>query len=692
MSDEQPTKPKKSVGFAPLPEDDLKEHHKVIKDREAEELKSNPFHKVPPELAYLEKKKTLGPQPIARPKQKAIAPYNGPILGNLRNKPIKDISFINKTTELNFHYPTISLPISDTHLLIDVKYALLNSNDISKIYKYILNLSGTYICLGYEFSGVIVDVGSKLRDQYQKGDFVVGITDPNDRKGSLATELVISPNRDVVLVVTQEDLDHLNGIDITLDFGSEDYSNYEVGSNVSSVLNHEDDMLNIGVDLRHLESKVKAPKAPETPPKVANLETESPTLESATADLEDTLDQITLDNPYSEIPLDANDSKTSDVAKTEPNDTNTEDTDAKDTDTKDTDAKVTENAIATPAGPSKPKSPKALEVYQMNSLAKLSAFPSLYCRAKEVLSHLSPDLTTANILINGADSNLGFTLIQILNSDLYSFNKLNLILTIREKSYKYMENFVQLFTQGKYYDPSKITKISLITHDIFPSYQEHLILPGEKVLVKYKKHDLFTAQIIEALFKTQYYDDDQLISKSNFAKYRLDLFVDIVGCKKFFQKAVNWKNLDGLRLAIHNHTATSLSDLFTGSVNEPFLVKLLKPKKQGSSLVSCCRFATPEPTYAMDKLLDFYSEALTVNPWAAKWSSNIFNSFTAYNYHEALELRIKKEWVLEGLSMLKQDRLKFRIDEYSDWRINFKKAVSNIRVDDGKIVFKVEDF
>ena len=56
---------KKSVGFAAAPEEDLKEHHKVLKQKEEIKLKSSPFHKIPAELAYLEKRNSkIDPKPI----------------------------------------------------------------------------------------------------------------------------------------------------------------------------------------------------------------------------------------------------------------------------------------------------------------------------------------------------------------------------------------------------------------------------------------------------------------------------------------------------------------------------------------------------------------------------------------------------------------------------------------------------
>ena len=62
----QDIKPKKkSVGFAAAPEEDLKEHHKVLKQKEEIKLKSSPFHKIPAELAYLEKRNSkIDPKPI----------------------------------------------------------------------------------------------------------------------------------------------------------------------------------------------------------------------------------------------------------------------------------------------------------------------------------------------------------------------------------------------------------------------------------------------------------------------------------------------------------------------------------------------------------------------------------------------------------------------------------------------------
>ncbi|ODV80567.1 uncharacterized protein CANTADRAFT_48347 [Suhomyces tanzawaensis NRRL Y-17324] len=582
MKDPESPQRKKSVGFAPPPEE-LQSHHQDLAEIQHERAKSHPFHKIPPELAYLEKKgQGLGPKAIITPEVKRNhATYKISELGDLRNTSIKDISVQNKETELNFNYPKIDLFLPPYKLLVDTKFASLQSFDLAKINKYLLNLSNTKLGLGFEFSGLVIRIGSGIKD-FAVGDIVVGIVDPLSRKGSLSTSILVTPGKDSLLKITPEELELLDKIDIGLHLGE------DRGAEASKKFAIEEDDTNESINIETIE-----------------------TLQMKSSN-------------YTKQP-------------------------------------------------------------ELTPLAKVSAFPALYCRAKLVLSHLIIHNNKANVLINGADTNLGLTLVQLLASKVYNLDQLNLILIIRESSVESMRSFVNLFSKGEFYDPSRIVKITLVTHDMA---NEDLTLPGKKAPTTYKKLDFFASQVIEGLFKTQYYDDDKLIGLDNINDYKLDLFVDIVGNKKYFQHTVKFDTLDAIKLPIHDHTSNTLDELFNGKVKEPFILKLLKPKKTGSSFVSCCRFTVSQPTYKIEKLLESNEPTF----WGSKWSNGILNTMTYYNYFEEIDFRISDKWLREGLDLFLEGRLKFQINHFIDWRNDFKKYIKDLWVDDGKILFKVEDF
>lgn len=601
QSDNTPKPRKKSVGFAPLPEEDLKEHHKQLKKKEQEKMKSNPFHRIPPELAYLEKNKAPAPKPLPlfeKPKPTRPRRTSTSTLGDLKRLSIKDLSVQNKDTELNFNYPVIERPIAAHHIIVDIKYGSLNSFDLSKINKYLLNVSNVKVGLGYGFSGVISEIGATITE-FAIGDFVIGITDPRDRKGSLSSSLLISPNRDVLIRVEQDVLDKIDKIDINLAF-----------ENVENEFEIEDD--------------------------------------DEDGEGEEEVEEEPVDEAVDE-----------DVPK---------------------------NSVASFKNRVGSKNPFALD--GLTALAKLSSFQDLYCRAKQILTHLPLQNNTANILINGADTNLGYTLIQILNSSAYPLDKLNLILIIQDKNLDNMSKFVDQFTKGKYYSVSTVKKISLVTHDLA---NEDIVLPNEKVPMNFKKAGYFATQVFEAMFATQYYDNDKLIDETNINDFKLDMIVDIVGSKKFFQTSgIQLDKLDELQLPIHKHLNCSLTKLFNGKVKEPLLVKILKPKRFGSCFVSSCKFHTKGPTYNVNTLID-HSESV-MNPWASKWSGNLMNNLAAYSFYDETELRINKDWVIEGLDLLLANMIKFKIDHFIDWRDNFKKHLGDLRKQDGMMVIKVEDF
>lgn len=605
-SPSSPTKPKKkSVGFAPPPEEDLREYHKYLKQKEEAELKSSPFHKIPPELAYLEKKnKQAPPKPIDQtPKQakpnSRLRLSDLPDLSKLKFFDVKDLSVQNKETELQFHYTTIDLPPSSGSVIVDIKYGSLNSFDLSKVNQYLLNMSNVKVVLGYEFAGVVTNVGSSMQKKYAVGDYVFGLIDPTSRRGALSSSQIIYPGRDVLVRVDEGVLDQLEDIDIDLD-ANDDNKAFEVGEEEGE------------------EENADVAKSLET------SQPTEPTKESAT------------------------------------------------------DSNIGEPALKT--------SRLTLESKKVDlpSLAKLSAISLLYNRAKQMLQLLNTRNKKVNILINGADTDIGLTIIQVLLAE-YQFEFLSLILVIREKSLDYMDKLIARF-EKKYYDPSTIKRLKCIPFDVV---NDGLYFPGEKVPISYKKPDFFATEVIDALLIPH---SNELIDKSNVSDYKLDLFIDLIGCKKYFQStSTKLHEIETLNLPFKQHISTSIENLFDANTKEPFLTRILKPKKLGSAVVSGCKFTLKEPSYNIDKLIDF-SEQGVLNPWTSKWSSNILNNWTSYNYYEEIYLKIKQKWAEQALQLVLDDKLKFKIDKVVDWRKDYKKYVKALKENDGKIILEVEEF
>ncbi|MDC6271136.1 hypothetical protein PP707_02440, partial [Acetobacter pasteurianus] len=591
------------------PVEDLREHHAAIKKKEEAELKSSPFHRIPPELAYLEKKNAAPPpkpvdasqqQDTKKTKQKQLRPNSHfrlsdlPDLSKLKFFDVKDISVQNKETELQFHYTTIDLPPSSDSVIVDVKYSSLNSFDLSKINQYLMNFSNVKVGLGYEFAGVITNVGSSTGKKYAVGDFVFGMIDPSSRRGALSTSQLVYPGRDVLIKVDEETMKKIEKVDINL-IGVEQNKQFKVDDG---------------------EDEQEQAQAQEQGQEQGQVE----------ADGDEGLDNVT-----------------SQVGQLSLNE-------------------------------------------DMPPLAKLSAISLLYNRAKQMLQYLNKKSKSANILINGGDTNIGITVTQILLSQYPNLDYINLILVIRDKSQSYMEQLVAYFNK-KYYDPSRTKRIKCITFDMF---NDGLFFPGERVPVAYKKPDFFATEVIDALLVPR--DSQQLINESNINDYKLDLFIDLIGCKKYFQStSTKLHEIESLNLPFKQNILVSIEKLFQGSTKLPFLTRILKPKKYGSVVVSGCKFYLREPSYNIDKLIDFTEQGVT-NPWTKGWTSSLLNTWTTYYYYEEIYLKIKPSWCQEALQLVLDEQLKFKVDHIIDWRKDYKKYVKQLREDDGKVVFKVEDF
>ncbi|KAF6066587.1 hypothetical protein FOB64_004067 [Candida albicans] len=503
----QDTKPKKkSVGFAAAPEEDLKEHHKVLKQKEEIKLKSSPFHKIPAELAYLEKRNSkIDPKPIIDKNANHNPVPNSrfrlkdlPDLSKLKFFDVKNISVQNKETELQFHYTTINLPPSSDSVIVDIKFGGLNALDYAKINQYVLNLSNVKVGMGYEFSGLSPT-----------------LVHPTSRRGSLSSSQLIYPNRDVLIKVDEETLNKLHQVDININTAG------------------------VGKDFQIEEDE----QSSTTPKKIAKTSCITSRKNS---------------EPHSTLP----------------------------------------------------------------PLAKLCSFPLLYNHSKQLLQHLNPKNTEANILINGADINLGLTLLQILDFKIISFD---------------------LFNDGLYF-------------------------PGEKIPVNFKKPNFFASEVINALLVPLRHNGDvgeqQKIDEKNINDYKLDMIIDLIGCKKYFQTTSTKINeIEEINLPFKQNISTSLGKLFNGNVKEPFLTRILKPKN--------------------------YFPRGILNPWSSSWTSNLLNNWTNYNYHQETGLSFKQQWCQQALDLVLDDKLKFKIDGLTEWK-NFKKK--DVRVDDAKYILQVEDF
>lgn len=579
----QKKKPKKKlVGFAEEPED-LKEHHKFLEERRKEKIQSNPFWKIPPELSYLEKQKE-GPKPLPSfIKRKVLGSKTIDDMKDLPTRAVKEISVVNKDTALNFFYHEINIPVGADRILVDVKYASLSSPDIEKLNKYKLNLSDVRVGLGYDYVGEIVALGKKFQNhpEYQIGTLVFGVVHPSDKKGSLQTLLIVNP-KDIIIPISQEQVEAMNKIKMKLTFGEP--TSFLVDEETSD---SEQELSEIAPE--------EEGKPPNLPPK---------------------------------------------------------------------------------------QEPYAVQF----ELAKFCTFSTMYCRAKQALSIM--DLVfkkegSANIIINGADTGLGYTIAQAIASSVYQniLQSFNVILVIQDANLEKVKRFADGLNSGG------AKNFHVLPFDL---KNEDIVLPKEKVPVNYKKPLFFAAELLQLMFKAV--PESEEILKSNVDQVKIDLFIDIVGSKKMFQRNLEMQVLDDTHFPFKDRLApgTKTLSLF-GKAKEPLFTKILRPKNVGSSFVSYCDFSLRVPTYSVGKQMS--TNQGIFNPWALKWSSGLANQFVAkYNYYTLFDLEVKESWVKEALQLVLANELKMKIDDVVDWRNNFRHYIEKMREQDGQTVFRVESF
>ena len=564
----------KKVGFAAEPVEEIKEHHlEVDKNRK----ESNPFQKIPPELAYIEHK-SPGPRPIkSAPKKRPISNEKSSMVENSSHIFVKDLSVQTKDTPLNFHYYEIGMQIPANQILVDVNYVSLNSYDVFKISSYSMGLSNTKRVLGYEFSGRVILCGGSIDSTFWPEQKVVGCIRPLEKKGALSSCILMDPNKDVLIPLDKKAQEKIHFLDVELRFENQLKTNFQL-------------------DEASIES--------------ARKEQEEPSITSK----------------------------------------------------------------------------------NLPALAKFSLFPTLYCRAKQALKHAQgtfESFKSATVLLHGADTNLGLTIFQLLNSSLYSFiEDLRVIMLVRNRNLLQMRELVAFYNQGDYYDPSRRKRFYVTSFDV-PN--DDIVLPGEETPFKYKQPENIVFEIVEALLR----ETRSPVTEKNCENFKFDLIVDIIGSKPVLrQSEINYRLLSNLALHSQEYSVhkISLEKFLNDTVKEPLSSKLLKPKGTGSCFVSCCQYNLPEATYKIDYLLNPSISDYSSSLWTNSWSSSFANTLSRSNYYDETYLNLNKSWVVEGLSLFLRGELKFKIDSYFDWRNNFKKYLPLMKKDDMKIVLLIEQF
>lgn len=351
----------------------------------------------------------------------------------------------------------------------------------------------------------------------------------------------------------------------------------------------------------------------------------------------------------------------------------------------DSDLDLSDNSTSDDVPPTLP--PKQDPWAVLFELAKFCTFSSLYCRAKQALSLMESVFKregAANIIINGADTGLGYTLAQVIASSAYSniLQSYNVILVVQDSSSKQVRRLADRLNSGG------LKKFHVLPFDL---ENEDLVLPGEKVPINYKKPRYFATELLNCMF--QAVPELEKILTVNVDRTKIDLFIDIIGSKKMFQSNVDMKMLDQNHFPMHDRLAPGVKILsLFGKSKEPLFTKLLRPKNAGSAFVSYCDFSISTPSYSVDKLVD-KANAGIFNPWGLKWSSEIANLFVSkYNYYTLFDLEVRKDWVNEALQLVLANELRVKIDHVVDWRNNFRQYIEEMKERDGQTVFRVESF
>lgn len=323
---------------------------------------------------------------------------------------------------------------------------------------------------------------------------------------------------------------------------------------------------------------------------------------------------------------------------------------------------------------------------ELPTLAKLATFGSQYCRAKQALEpmlKIFKKQKTANILINGADTHLGLILMQILSSSVYRdvLDTFNVILVVAEKNSERMTKIAEHLGSGG------MRNFHVVTFDMI---NDDIVLPGERIPINYKKVPYFATELFESMFKI--IPSSEKIGKRNLNNIKLDLLVDIIGCKKMFQKLVNITKIDAVNFPFKERLeADCKPSAIFGETKEPLFLKLMKPKASGSTIISFCDFNTAEPSYLVMEKVKFKSRI--VDPWGLSWVLGLANQFVGgYNYYEKFDLQIKQSWVEEGFKLVRNGELRVQIDERKDWRDDFRLSIERLMKHDSQVTFKIEAF
>ena len=166
-------------------------------------------------------------------------------------------------------------------------------------------------------------------------------------------------------------------------------------------------------------------------------------------------------------------------------------------------------------------------------------------------------------MINGGDTNIGLTIIQLLLGS-YNLDYLNLIVIVRDHTQAHMEKLIEQL-QEKFKDPASVKRVRCISFD---SVNEELVFPAEVVLTTYKKRT-FASEVIDALLVPQV--SQEKINEKNINSYKLDMIIDLIGCKKFFQTtSTKIDTIDSIHMPFKDNITCSVGKLFNGNVKEPF--------------------------------------------------------------------------------------------------------------------------